>query len=892
MSKTIFTLLLGWLFMSTALAQNTNYLPNQFLVQLAQHKSIKHLQQELTQRYPTINWEAPKRLIPKMEIWQLQYTGQANQAAILAFLQTSKTVTTAQYNHKVTLRSPMSTTPNDPSFNNQWQYLNTGLGGGTAGVDLDADQAWDITTGGLTADNDTIVIAVLDNGVSPSQSDFGDNLWVNHGEIPNNHIDDDGNGYEDDYRGWNSNTNSDLINGGGHGTSVAGIIGAQGNNNNGVTGVNWNVKLMIIHNNWNATEANVLAAYGYALTQRKIYNQTNGAQGAYVVATNASWGINQGQPSSAPLWCSFYDTLGHYGIINVAATANANTDVDLLGDLPTACPSDYLIAVTNVNKLGNKELGAAYGTNSIDLGAFGSGVYTTTSPNGFGVFGGTSAAAPHVAGAVGLLYSGACNNFVTYSKVHPDSAALKMKQYILDGTVPIADLNGTTVSGGYLNLYRSLLQCISDCPTHTCFSPYSIVTSNITDTQAQLDWVLPSTTPQIEYRYRVQGGTWTAFTALAQGQTNLVLNNLLSCTDYEIELRPSCNGAMGTSIVQTIKTDGCCEAPTGFSILTRKEDSALVAWPNVLIAQSYLVYYREMGTTTWQVVPTSTNTNLWLTNLTPCTSYEAEVKTICSTGDTTSLSNHNSVFITTGCQSCTLIGYCAASGTNSANDWIDTFTLDGYVNASGNNNGYALFDNTNILLGAGDFHRMSVSQGKNFTEIVTIWLDINQDGDFLDANEELNTYSMAVTDKTKNGSFIVPITSLLGTTRLRVAMRWKNSITSPCGNIDYGEIEDYCVQVINGNSIDAIPQNISDVYVFPNPFTNTINVQLNLQQVSNLDLQIYNTAGQIVHQQEFNHLAIGQHQKVLSPKLSNGVYFLRMTDNQQTITKRIVKINP
>lgn len=888
MLKTIFTLLLGWLFLSITFAQDNNYLPNQFLVQLHYNNNIKQLQQSLNQRYPSIDWKTPKRLIPNMEIWQLHYQGQANQAELLNFLQASKLVELAQYNHKVTMRSPMATTPNDPAFNNQWQYINTGIG---AGNDLDAEQAWDITTGGLTASNDTIVVAVLDNGISPSQTDFGDNLWVNRDEIPNNNIDDDGNGYTDDYRGWNSNTNSDMINGGGHGTSVAGIIGAQGNNNNGVTGVNWNVKLMIIHNNWNATEANVLIAYGYALTQRRIYNQTNGAQGAYVVATNASWGINQGQPSSAPLWCAFYDTLGHYGIINVAATANANTDVDALGDLPTACPSDYLIAVTNINRLGNKEINAAYGTNSIDLGAFGSGVYTTISPNGFGTFGGTSAASPHVAGAVGLLYSGACNNFMAYSKVHPDSAALKMKDYILNGTVPTSDLNGTTVSGGYLNLYKSLLQCISDCPTSSCFSPYNISTSNITDAQAQLDWVLPSTTSQVEYRYRSQGGMWNAFTSLAQGQTSLTISNLLACTTYEIELRPICGSTTGPSITQTIKTDGCCEAPTGFSVITRKEDSVLVSWPSVLVAQSYLVYYRTVGTTTWQIVPATTNSNFWLSNLTPCTSYEAAIKTVCNTGDTTSLSNHNTVFLTTGCQSCALVSYCAATGLNSSNDWIDTFTLDGYVNASGDNGGYALFDNTNILLGAGDFHSMSVSQGKNFTEMVTIWLDINQDGDFLDANEELNTYTMAVTDKTKRGSFIVPITSLLGTTRLRVAMRWKNPATSPCDDIDNGEIEDYCVQIINGNSVDALPQNISDVYVFPNPFDETINLHLNLQEVSDLNVQIYSTAGQLVHQQQFDHLSIGKHQKILAPHLTSGVYFLRVTDDKQSVTKRIVKIN-
>ena len=96
-----------------------------------------------------------------------------------------------------------------------------------------------------------IVASVLDDGIDLNHDDFGDNLWTNEAEIPNNDIDDDNNGYIDDYLGWSIVSNSDNITGGGHGTPVAGIVGAQGNNSNGVTGVNWDVKVMVIKNNFN-----------------------------------------------------------------------------------------------------------------------------------------------------------------------------------------------------------------------------------------------------------------------------------------------------------------------------------------------------------------------------------------------------------------------------------------------------------------------------------------------------------------------------------------------------------------------------------------------------------------------------------------------------------------
>jgi len=101
-----------------------------------------------------------------------------------------------------------------------------------------------------------------------------------------------------------------------------------------------------------------------------------GAEGAFVVAVNSSWGTDFGQPADAPLWCALYDSLGTYGVLSCAATANNNTNVDTMGDLPTACPSDYLISVTNTNSSDVKVNSAGYGVVTIDLGAPGNQIYS------------------------------------------------------------------------------------------------------------------------------------------------------------------------------------------------------------------------------------------------------------------------------------------------------------------------------------------------------------------------------------------------------------------------------------------------------------------------------------------------------------------------------------
>ncbi|MEO0779597.1 MAG: S8 family serine peptidase, partial [Bacteroidota bacterium] len=294
----------------------TNHLQN--LERKAQYRSsgFRALFQHLRPQAGVLGWH------------QLRFDhNDIHEGELLQWLREQEEVEYAQFNHFLEWRQ---TTPNDPLFSRQWQYINEDLNGTLSGIDLDAELAWDITTGGLTPRGDTIVVAVIDNGFYLNHPDFEDNIWINHADFPNNRRDEDENGYLDDYLGWNILTQNDDIQPPGlseHGTAVAGIIGARGDNGIGVTGVNWQVKLMIISNDELFTEARVLQAYDYVLTQRQLYNDTQGEEGAFVVATNASWGRSNAFPEDAPIWCAMYDTLGSAGILNCGATANSNVDV-------------------------------------------------------------------------------------------------------------------------------------------------------------------------------------------------------------------------------------------------------------------------------------------------------------------------------------------------------------------------------------------------------------------------------------------------------------------------------------------------------------------------------------------------------------------------------------
>ncbi|MEL6652012.1 MAG: S8 family serine peptidase, partial [Bacteroidota bacterium] len=527
------TLILVMAFFS-GFSQKAQHVPGEVLIQFSPGITAE----AWLKRSPTIQnagfyVKTGKRISAPLNIYSVQFDHQQiDEDLFLELVRQSPYVQIAQFNHYVELRS---TIPNDPQYGQQWQYDNTGQGGGTPGADIDMDLAWDFTTGGLTASGDTIVVCVIDDGISATHPDIAPNLWINHAEIPNNGIDDDNNGFVDDYRGWDTGSGTDEVyDGGGHGTPVAGIVGAKGDNNEGVAGVNWNVKLMIVQGG-TGVESEVLEAYSYPLVMRQKYNATNGQEGAFVVSTNASWGVNFGQASSAPLWCAFYDTLGAYGILNAGATANAALDVDVDGDLPTSCPSDYLISVTNMNRNDVKVNQAAWGLTHVDLGAFGEGTWTTAAV-GYGGFGGTSGATPHVAGTIALLYSAPCPALISLAKSNPAAAALLVKQAILDGVDPNTSLNNITVTGGRLNVHNSMLLLLQNCGP--CPAPFIQAETELTDVQARLNWTVNDSALTTDLQWRVLGDTvWNAVNGL---DSTYLLTGLLPCTEYEYQLISNC----------------------------------------------------------------------------------------------------------------------------------------------------------------------------------------------------------------------------------------------------------------------------------------------------------------------------------------------------------------
>jgi hypothetical protein len=466
MKRTIYILLIFLVgLIRSAPAQSPDRIKGEIIVQLVSDCPASQLCERLNsyQDIPS-GLRLKESLSEEMNIQLLEFDHKSfDEEDFLEWVYSQPDVIAAQFNRKLSYRS---NPPNDSLFHLQWQLYNDGSTGGTIDADIDAELAWDTTTGGVTALGDTIVVAVIDDGLDKNHWDFGENLWINYHEIPGNSMDDDSNGYIDDYYGWNTYYNDgDVFTAAGHhGTSVAGIIGARGNNSSGVSGINWKVKLMIIVGG--RDEADAIKAYNYVLNMRKLYNETNGQKGAYIVASNASWGVDFLKAEDAPLWCAMYDSLGQHGIVSVGATTNADRDVDATGDLPSLCPSKYLIIATSTNK-NDLRSSAGYGKVNVDLGAPGKNVFTTddtpSEPDGFGYFSGTSASAPMTTGVIALMYAAACKDLMLTAQSRPDSVAFLMRKFLLQGTDIKGSLIGFTLTQGRLNAYNALKESAKFC---------------------------------------------------------------------------------------------------------------------------------------------------------------------------------------------------------------------------------------------------------------------------------------------------------------------------------------------------------------------------------------------------------------------------------------------
>ncbi len=884
-------------------AQRLSYKQGEMIIQLQKGTDGKEFANKQQRYRGKLTYLEPRDLLSSsLNIWKFKFDFAAvHDRNFLFQIQKDPKVVGAQFNHFVQLRS---TTPNDNFFEEQWHYINNGQSGGAMGADLDIDLAWDLTTGGLTAAGDTIVVCVIDNGQDIDHEDFEDNLWINYAEIPGNGIDDDGNGYTDDYRGWHTGKGTDEIDDANfHGTPVSGIIGAKGNNGLGVAGINWDIKLMIVTAGFfgqSADEAQLIEAYNYALVQRKRYNETEGREGAFVVATNSSFGIARANPAEFSVWCGLFDELGKEGILGPSATADTNIDVDMEGDVPTGCSSDFVISVTNVDDNAAKVNNAGFGAQSIDLGAFGgrrfenSAIWTTSEDNSYDYFDGTSASTPMVSGAIALLYAAPCSSISTLAKADPPAAALLVKQYILDGVVPNPTLDGITLTGGHLNINNSMQLLMQNCSD--CIASTSIEVENTKDVEVTVNWNTNPTIKRTDLRWKkIEAVEWNEVDSIS---APYILKGLTPCTAYELQLREFCEAeALDFSESINFQTEGCCAAPAQVTFEIIEENLVLVSWPEVFGAVNYDFRYRELDSQSW-LGRTSFGTNFLMNNLDSCTTYEVQIAVSCDGADNFGAFSEAFMVTTLGCGSCLEAEYCEPNNVDSSEEWIAMVKIDEFENRSQSDGGYGDFTGLSLELEQGRNYEFTVepgfAPGISRSQYTQLWMDLDQNGSFT-TNERLYA-SVDPSNEAVNISMFIPEGTKLGRTRLRIGMHLQNGV-SACSfaSNQFGEFEDYCVDIIerrttsvNNAAVEGLVFN-----VYPNPASPeevTLQTQFS-QPLRDYYLEWIRSDGTFIRSiPGKNHPAnVLQSQRLDISDFVQGIYFLRLRSNgRKTLVKKVI----
>ena len=276
-----------------------------------------------------------------------------------------------------------SAVPNDPQFSNLWGMSSSGI---------NATTAWDLGTG-----SEDVVVAIIDTGVDYNHPDLAQNIWINPRESAGNGSDDDNDGYIDDVYGINAITGSgNPFDDNGHGTHVAGTIGALGNNGIGVAGVNWHVKIMplkFLDAQGAGSLSDAIKAIDYMVMMKN--------RGVNIRVANNSWG---GGGYSDALYQAI-TRAKDAGIIFTAAAGNESNDNDSNPSYPASYDISNVVSVAAIDRNQNLASFSNYGASKVDIAAPGVDIVSTFPGNRYQSLSGTSMATPHVTGALALLLS-------------------------------------------------------------------------------------------------------------------------------------------------------------------------------------------------------------------------------------------------------------------------------------------------------------------------------------------------------------------------------------------------------------------------------------------------------------------------------------------------------
>lgn len=330
-----------------------------------------------------------------------------------------------------------------------------------------------------------------------------------------------------------------------------------------------------------------------------------------------------------------------------------------------------------------------------------------------------------------------------------------------------------------------------------------------------------------------------------------------------------------------------CDTPTGLTTGSVTSSSATLDWAAVSGASTYDVRYRATGTTSWTTTSTSGSSKS-VSGLSASTQYEFQVRTVCSSSS--SAYSSSETFTT----SAAVVSYCASAGSNSSYEWIDLVSLNEVNNATGDNGGYGDYTNLTANIAPGGSYTITISagfSGTTYKEYWKVWIDLNQDGDFTDSGEELVSGS-ATSANNLTATLNIPSSASLGTTRMRVSMKYNAEQTS-CETFNYGEVEDYTVNITSGSfdvsrstaqaSGEKLEQQSQIGFMAPNPADDIVKLNLNGFR-EDVQVQVFDIQGRQM-KATFN----ADRQQLDVSTLKGGIYMVKVFSAGEMQVHRLMK---
>ncbi len=431
------------------------------------------------------------------------------------------------------------------------------------------------------------------------------------------------------------------------------------------------------------------------------------------------------------------------------------------------------------------------------------------------------------------------------------------------------------------------INIIADVPP-TCDVATNLALSGVTNNSLTASWTGDVDATSYNVDIRENGGAWSTVSASGTSHT---FTGLSAETSYDVKVATVCSFGSSdytSAVSATTSADPTCDTPTGLAVSNVTNNGFTASWNASANATSYAVEISENGGA-WSSVSTS-NTSYSFSGLSSETDYEVRVSTVCSFGN----SGVSGVVSAT-----TLAGpveYCTASGTT-ANEWIEAIAIGSISNTSGANGGYGDFTAQSTSLEAGSSASLTITPGFPYSwlwgyttqpEYYSVWIDLNQDGDFTDAGELLY---VSPTSTTAYQAFTVtlniPASASLGETRMRIASK-RSSAANSCGSYQYGEVEDYTINItqsLGGASASVVETAISSEFVskvFPNPAANQATVEFVLTENASVSLTMMNLAGKVVAKRTWTGEGSAQNisETINVSSLPKGLYLLQLASDK------------